>query len=68
VRSRFYVSTAEIDEKLIEKVTALSGVPHTQVAALFSFILRVRAGSEHSDAELKELETAIRNFNKRSKR
>lgn len=68
VRSRFYVSTQQLDEQLIEKVTALSGVPHMQVAALFAYINRIRAGSEHSDAELKELDAAIRDFNKRSKR
>jgi hypothetical protein len=68
VRSRFYVSTQQLDEQLIEKVTALSGVPHMQVAALFAYIIRVRAGTEHSDAELKELDAAIRDFNKRSKR
>lgn len=68
VRSRFMVTTIEIDDRLIERVTALSGVPWQQVNNLFSMINHVRARSDHSDKELKALEAAIREFNKRSKR
>lgn len=68
VRSRFFVSTIEVDDRLIERVTNLSGVPFAQVNNLFAMINRMRAYSGHSEGDLKELEAAIRDFNKRSKR
>lgn len=68
VRSRFYVSTVEIDPKLVERVTSLSGVPFIQVQQLFSMINMMRATDAHSDRDLKTLDAAIRDFNKRSKR
>ena len=68
VRARFYVSTNEIDAALVEKVTALSGVPFNQVNALFSMINIMRATSAFSDAQLKALDETIRDFNSRSKR
>lgn len=68
VRSRFFVQTTEIDERLVEKVTALSGVPFLQVQQLFVMISAMRNAEVHSDEELKTLERAIRDFNKRSKR
>lgn len=68
VRSRFMVSTLEVDDRLIERVTALSGAPWQQVNELFSMINRMKAYNGHSDKDLKSLEMAIREFNKRSKR
>lgn len=68
VRSRFYVVTHEMDDRLVERVTALSGVPFQQVNKLFSMINTMRASEVHSDSDLKALESAIREFNKRSKR
>jgi hypothetical protein len=68
VRSRFFVNTIEIDDRFIERVTGLSGVPFPQVTQLFTFINQLRAQAEHSDKDLKALEAAIREFNKRSKR
>jgi hypothetical protein len=68
VRSRFMVMTMEIDDRLIERVTALSGAPWQQVNHLFSLINQMRATTDHSDKDLKALEAAIREFNKRSKR
>lgn len=68
VRSRFYVTTTEIDDRLIERVTGLSGVPYQQVNQLFSMINTMRTISTHSDKDLKTLEATIRDFNKRSKR
>jgi hypothetical protein len=68
VRSRFMVSTIEVDERLIERVTALSGVPWQQVNHLFSMINHMKTYSGHTDRDLKALEAEIREFNKRSKR
>lgn len=68
VRSRFYVVTIEIDDRLIERVTALSGVPHQQVNSLFTMINNMRLHDAHSGKDLKALEAAIREFNTRSKR
>lgn len=68
VRSRFFVSTVEIDQKLAERVTSLSGVPFLQVQKLFGMIKMLRAMEAHSDENLKALDSAIREFNKRSKR
>ena len=68
VRSRFFVTTIDIDDRLVERVTALSGVPFQQVNQLFMFINTLRMQSKHSDKDLKALEMAIREFNKRSKR
>jgi len=68
VRSRFFVSTILIDDRLVEKVTALSGVPHQQVLHLFTMINMMRTTSGHSSRDLKLLVTTIREFNQRSKR
>lgn len=68
VRARFFVSTVEIDEKLVERVAGLSGVPFLQVHKLFGMIKMLRAMEAYSDENLKALEAAIREFNKRSKR
>lgn len=68
VRSRFMVSTIEVDDRLVERVTALSGVPWQQVNNLFSMINQMKGYDGHSDRDLKALETEIREFNKRSKR
>lgn len=68
VRARFMVTTMEIDDRLIERVTSLSGVPHPQVSSLFSMITTMRQYEGHSDRDLKALDSAIRDFNKRSKR
>ncbi len=68
VRSRFMVTTLEIDERLVERVTSLSGVPFPQVQNLFKMITTMRSYEGHSDRDLKELDAAIRDFNKRSKR
>jgi hypothetical protein len=68
VRSRFFVSTILIDDRLVERVTALSGVPHQQVLHLFTMISTMRASSGHSSRDLKLLVTTIREFNQRSKR
>jgi hypothetical protein len=68
VRSRFMVTTIEIDERLVERVTSLSGVPFQQVNSLFNMISTMRAYEGHSDRDLKALDSAIRDFNKRSKR
>lgn len=68
IRSRFMVSTIEVDDRLIERVTALSGVPHQQVNHLFGMINQMKSYSGHSDKDLKALEAEIREFNKRSKR
>lgn len=68
VRARFFVQTTEINSDLIEKVTALSGVPHAQVVELFGLLSTLRGAQVHDDWQLKQLVTAIREFNKRSKR
>jgi hypothetical protein len=68
VRSRFYVNTIAIDDRLIEKVAALSGVAHPQVKRLFVYIDRMRKVNVHTDADLKQLVKMIREFNERSKR
>lgn len=68
IRSRFFVSTVEIDERLIERVTALSGVPHPQVQHLFQTLKTLRYVTNHTSKELQTLETLIREFNQRSKR
>jgi hypothetical protein len=52
----------------VERVTALSGVPHQQVLHLFTMISTMRASSGHSSRDLKLLVTTIREFNQRSKR
>lgn len=68
VRSRFMVTTIEIDERLIERVTALSGVPHQYVSNLFNTINYMRSSESHSEDDLRNLEEIMREFNKRSKR
>lgn len=68
VRSRFFVSTVEIDERLVDRVTALSGVPHEQVQHLFAVIIAMRISKTHSSKDLKNLVELIRQFNQRSKR
>lgn len=68
VRSRFFVQTVELDPKLVEKVTALSGVSHAQVNSLFSMISVLKNANAYSDNDLRNLESAIRAFNKLSKR
>lgn len=68
VRSRFFVTTLTIDDRLIDKVTALSGVPHAQVKRLFTTIERMRIVNVHTADDLKELVKMIREFNERSKR
>ena len=68
VRSRFMVTTIEIDERLIERVTALSGVPGQQVTNLFNTINYLRSFEGHSESDLRNLDESIREFNKRSKR
>lgn len=68
VRTRFFVQTLEINAELIDKVTSLSGVPYAQVQELFMLINGLKGAQVHEDWQLKQLETAIREFNKRSKR
>ena len=68
VRSRFYVSTLDLDERLVDKVAALSGVPVDQVKKLFYVISTMQRAQEHSSHDLKQLVELIREFNKRSKR
>lgn len=69
VRSRFFVSTVDIDERLVDRVTALSGVPYVEVQHLFSTIQALRtAEGERTANDLKKIESLIREFNKRSKR
>jgi len=68
VRSRFYVSTIDLDERLVDKVAALSGVPVDQVKKLFYVISALQRAQVHSSHDLKHLVDLIREFNKRSKR
>ncbi len=68
VRSRFFVTTIQIDDRLVERVTALSGVPLQQVQHLFHTIKTLRYVNNHTSKELKTLVTLIREFNQRSKR
>ncbi|HEU4717076.1 MAG TPA: DUF4350 domain-containing protein [Bacteroidia bacterium] len=67
VRARFYVSTNVFDEKFLERIENLSGIPAGPVRTLFAAIDHYRI-SVCSENDLKKLESLIWDFNQRSKR
>jgi hypothetical protein len=68
IRSRFYTPTITFDDKFLERMENLSGVPADQVKHLFATIDYLRVTSGASEKDLKNLEKLIREFNERSKR
>lgn len=68
IRSRFYTPTMIFDDKFLERMESLSGVPAAQVRHLFATIDYLRNGQSHAESELENLEKLIREFNERSKR
>lgn len=68
IRSRFYITTKEFDEKFLERILNLSGVPRDQVQHLFATIDYLRTTEGASEKDLKNLEKLIWDFNQRSKR
>lgn len=68
VRSRFYVPTQVFDERFLNRIESVSGLPQQEVRHLFSTIDYLRTTTGCSDKDLKNLEQLIRTFNQRSKR
>lgn len=68
IRSRFYVQTQVFDEKFLERITSLSGVPREQVQHLFATIDYLRSTPGCGERDLKNIEQLTWDFNKRSKR
>jgi hypothetical protein len=67
LRTRFHLPTNELDERFLERLIALSGVPKEHVRQLFKLInyLGINPASER---DLIRLEQLIREFNQQSKR
>ncbi len=68
IRSRFLTSTNVFDDKFLERVLNLSGVPKDQVQHLFATIDYLRTTQGAGEKDLKNLEQLIWDFNQRSKR
>ncbi|CAN5134115.1 DUF4350 domain-containing protein [soil metagenome] len=68
VRSRFYAQTTNFDEKFLERMENLSGIPPEQVRHLFATIDYLRNAQGAGEKDLKNLEKLIWEFNQRSKR
>jgi hypothetical protein len=68
VRSRFFTQTNVFDEKFLERLHNLSGVPRDQVQHLFATIDYLRTTQGAGEKDLKNLEQLIWDFNQRSKR
>jgi hypothetical protein len=68
VRTRFYTPTNEFDDKFLERMENLSGVPKDQVRHLFATIDYLRNSQGAGERDLQNLEKLIREFNERSKR
>ena len=68
VRSRFYTQTITFDDRFLERMENLSGIPAQQVRHLFATIDYLRNAQGAGEKDLKNLEKLIREFNERSKR
>ncbi len=68
VRTRFYAQTTVFDDKFLERMENLSGVPKEQVHHLFATIDYLRNAQDAGEQDLKKLEKLIWDFNQRSKR
>ncbi len=68
VRTRFYAQTTVFDDKFLERMSNLSGVPKEQVHHLFATIDFLRNAQDAGEQDLKKLEKLIWDFNQRSKR
>ncbi|MEO5644908.1 MAG: DUF4350 domain-containing protein [Bacteroidia bacterium] len=68
IRSRFYAQTITFDDKFLERIENLSGVPKDQVRHLFATIDYLRNTPGAGEKDLKKLEELIWQFNERSKR
>ncbi|MDQ3108274.1 MAG: hypothetical protein M3R17_00120 [Bacteroidota bacterium] len=68
IRTRFYAQTNTFDDKFLERMENLSAVPKDQVRHLFATIDSLRNAQIAGEADLKNLEKLIREFNDRSKR
>ncbi|HET6991839.1 MAG TPA: DUF4350 domain-containing protein [Bacteroidia bacterium] len=68
VRSRFFTQTTVFDDKFLERMESLSGVPKDQVRHLFATVDYLRTTQGCGESDLKNLEKQIWDFNHRSKR
>lgn len=68
IRTRFYAQTIVFDDKFLERIENLSGVPKDQVRHLFATIDYLRNTPGAGERDLKKLEDLIWQFNQRSKR
>jgi len=68
IRSRFFTPTNVFDEKFLERIMHLSGVPRDHVQHLFATIDYLRSTMGAGEKDLKKLEELIWDFNQRSKR
>lgn len=68
IRKKFSLSTAQINDLFLEKVTELSGIEYKLVKQLFVYCEKIKASAEISEFDLIELDRQINNFNKNSLR
>ncbi|MES2681390.1 MAG: DUF4350 domain-containing protein [Bacteroidota bacterium] len=68
LRKKFSVNTAEINDRLYDEISELSGIDKKMIRQLFVFCERIKNAEEITEYELLELNRQIDNFNKNSLR